>query len=1181
MATEVFNGYYLLLLFKDELPDATGQGFPLVSDSPSITQHLVLQGGKPADETLFPIEDLEAQPKSPQAVTSGSCVWGWWRKPWESHPALFARLRQACEAGEAPCALLYNQYLTHIYAAKVRAIYFDPWLTTSVIPANWERSCPERYRNDPRLCGAFLALEIERTRLKDARKKLAELYVDSSSFELSPGDNRPVIPVPAGVYDICLTMIDRPPDRAALRSCEHTILLLRDFKQRESTKQLLEGPDVPEDAQLADSFMETEWQDVRLLLSELGPTGWARLATSKMALEQIGRKAQAGGSRITRLDLELAARACASREVGDLLVARSSPGPTFSDLGRALVSWATSSSAREARDAASTVLVEAWKVAKKLYGLADLPKYFEQLPALEAVASAVRYEIGRKFYRDHLSHNIRAALLAVRVFDSTLPSLPEGVSGERVAFFAGLFHDIAFPVSAFPQTVETLANALNSIQMCDARFRPQRLLDPSALKKSLSYVSSLASVPEVFDRFRSKAFTPWDDPAQSMKPVDKRLLQELLLCSGSEEHAVISAAILFDRAVLHRCGGRRENFDTGLRTLMPEMTGQDAKREMREFLAIIQSVALHDRKPASEFHGVATVPRDVPTALRWGDFALPAVLAIADEMQEWGRPIAALEEIASVDADFQAGSGTLSAEFRLNATAKTFKGVPYSLLEGIFGKLRVAARIRFKKPKAQDVPLRLSLKLRDLEAFVGKHVVTDEFSIRFEDKCTIVEMAKWPKEGGGSQEVRGETDDHLIMIRASSEGIQGRDFIVLSGDARACEQAAQALREEKTLAEIALDGALVRIRFRNGFALEGKLETYWFGPLRLGESVPTGTFASDGPSAVARIVVGRSGVGMPGGAVEPGLTPHAKPYPHFLDFDWRFTDRTAQWIVKTACHLAGGGPICYLGCPSAAIWHHLLRPHKDTWLLLDRGHFALREWLNSLIPAERYRSYNVFSALGEDTARKFAVVVTDPPWYREEYLAFCRRAAQLVAPDGCVCISDYPPCAPYKPHKHKELDAIMRRELGRYKWRGSFEIDYEVPEFERSWGGHEQFQHLALGVYRPGYMDVYQIRRVDQERVDGPPEVPPQFLPEVWPLKAGHYLRCARDIPFPLGISIRRRRDIRHIRNLDPAIVCWSTANAIVTREDGTGTRVENREELCAEVERWEAAQRPPGAADV
>lgn len=1168
--------HYLLLIFKDyELPKSTDKGFVLVSESPTIIRHLAINNPSlikeyglveeneriTTQQLSLSIERDDLWPSS--ALGKDTCVWGWWRKPWEYHPILFERIKSLCNNDRKLSVLLYNQYLRKIYTATLRDIHFLPFLTSVTIPVNWRKACPTYYRDEKRRCGAFFLLKLDK-RLDLSSTTLESKRVDSASFELRPYDLDMVIPPEESVYKSTPLLVDQQFDRDSLRISDHTVFLLRKNRQYDNTKQLLMSKKEPSAGELANAFKETDWNDTRQLLTITTPAGWKHLSNSPDALSVIAKKALRAGSRITRFDLELSSWLFADSSLKDLLVSLDS----FTNLGESIRTWVTAGTAAEARNSAAEVFLEAWKVADVRYRLKPIKDYFEKLPAFEGVASTVHYEIDKKLYRDHLSHNVRAALIGAKIAASANPPALEKVDTQKICFFAGLLHDIAFPITSYPDTAQKLANVIASIQGHILNQQQASLINNEFIQLSLHYVALMSSARSLLKAY-PKGCSPWDDLSGTIDKCDPRLLDELLLSAKAEDHAIVSAAILFHRAVLSRCQADPEKTDLGVRELMNHMTASNASPEFKELLAIIQCVALHDRKASLRFHPVATSARDVPAHLTWKDFALPIIVSTADEFQEWGRPVGALEGMGVVDAEVSFKVGEIVAQYTWNTDQKVFKDVPYSLLFMLFGKLSACRGYRFSKD-GRETPFEVKCELKKLNAMRLYFFTEDKFIIKFKSDTKSFVLANWPSESCPPGELNGQAGQYLLGIKSeTSDEKKGHDFLIIEGEENVCEMIKETARRNEMLNRISFTRKTIEFECNDGRLFTGEVVEMHRGTIKHIESFPSEWFPPNGASTVLRISLNRLEDKNQIIPQNRTGTPQNWPHPHFLDYDWRFTERTARWIIKAANYYRFEGRVCYLGCPTLALWHSILCKDEDHWCLLDRGHFALRQWCGQYIPESKWIKYDVIGLPPSELLGTFRLVVTDPPWHDNEYRAFCRRAAQLVEVGGFVLLSSYPGAPPYKADKYTRLERIVKQELGNPTWLGSLEIDYEVPEFENVWKGHEKFQHLGFGVYRPGYIDCLRIP--GRPSLLGELEVSCCQLPVTCDLGDGHHLRHRENIDWKgKKVILSRHTSLQHIDKVDNDILAWTSRNVIV-REQMDGQEIESLDDLVVCIRRWEA----------
>lgn len=1158
-----FNSHRLLLVYKDDLVLQKGLvASARIAESLTILEHRKLAGARAEDNQQALPFGMEPgyNNRYSENVPPHCCVWGWWRKPWESHNELFAALREGTRSATKPVAFLYNQYLRRLYHSTVHDVYFESGLSSVVVPGTWRARCPEYYRDTPHLCGAFLVLDINPVEL-DA-KNLGKLFVDAQSFEFESRDWSTIVPPPEDAFGACSSMIDSTPRRASLRVSEATMLVLRPVKQKENTARLLKLADFS-DADLAVMLRDTAWDDTLEVLSHASLATWARLSVCPTAIQELGRKARESVSRLTRLDFELVAQACASPELQELLATQNGDGVArLAPLGEALRLWVTTSGEKEARRAAATVFKHAWSAAAARYHVAPLSeKYLDHLPAMEAIASAVRHELGKKFYRDHLSHNVRAALLSARLAEKTGEILGDGLNDCAVAFFSGLFHDIALPVTAFPDTVGSLAQALATVQLTDGVMPTfPGVLDRRHLRRSLAYVALIAATPNVSSTLLDDLLAPWLDPDRALKNVDLNLLFEELLCAGSDEHALTSAAFLFDAAVRGLKG--KVDFDTGVRSLLSRMSGAGATRDGRELASILQSMALHDRKAATVYLGVNEPSLKTPKALYWSGFQMPMVVTIADEFQEWGRTVGAIEGLGAVDASINVEAGKVIATIALSERAATFASVPYSLFESMLGKVRNIGKLVYDHGGIKR-SFEVSIETGNLGAFCLSYASQGGLTIiHFKDGHEFMSLSEVDSQR--SNEVHSDTGSELLRVVVDAPGYPGRDYLLLHGNRQLLTKCVALGKERTKLAKITFDGMRLRLVFGNGLVIEGTIESYRFGDVG-SDSAPSSQFPDNGAIAVLRVGVTKIDTSATDAIVQ---RPQMAPAPHFLDKDWRFTERTAS-LISNYCKAQAqiiGSDICYLGCPTVALWHSKHNSVGPEWLLLDKGHFALTQWLETQIPSDKFLQFDVFTPLNAALRNKFAIVIADPPWYENEYEAFWRQAQALVKPSGIIGITYYPQTL--DPVKYRQLQTLMRSEYAHF---GATEIDYEVPDFESISGLQSKFEHSESGIYRPGYMDFYQapptkkeiiedyvMARATADRLDD--------LPFVKMIDDVHFMRCREWVKDPSKYPFRVtavRRGVDHLKAIHHSCAAWTTRNLEVNiSPDDQGEEVSNLDEL-------------------
>lgn len=1177
---EISENCVLLLLFKDDLPKVGGRGFSLVTTSETINKHYEIMQSKDLKPSLIEVEektgkkviqevlDLDISqsvlsenneeklwPEYPNSIAFDTCVWGWWRKPWEYHPELFEAIKNYCNSGKTLRVFLFNQYMRKVYEAKLINLYYAPYLTSVRIPTTWKRKCPSYYNDNNRLCGAFFVLNINQQPIEDAKDLLNEYYVDAESFELKPYNHEMIILPDIDLKDISESIIDKSFNRSYLKETDHTLLVLRKIRQKELSENLFLKPNLF-DEELAESFSETEWKDICILLKNLDKDKWIKLYKFPKTLEQIGNKAIKANSRITRLDIELVSWAFNSEDISDLMASQEKKNG-FSELGEALRTWVTSGSTSTARENAVYIFDKAWKEFAARYNLIDFKDYWEGLPGLEMVTNAVNYEINKKFYRDHLSHNIRAGLLSAYLVNLENYSIDK-LCVKKIAFFSGLFHDIAFPISTFPETVNKLAKAIVKVQKEPSKANYSSLIDTEFLNLGLHYVALIACVPKLEKAFE-KGCLPWENPDEAIEPANKRLLQELLLCAKSEDHAIVSAAIIFNMAIEKR----NNNIEFAVKTLMSEMTTPNNILG-KEFALILQSIALHDRKDSLKYHSLEIYPKNSPMPLNIDDFYLPTIVSIADELQDWGRPIGDLESIGITDAEIRKENEKYYILYNITTNIKNIESVPYSVLFNIFSKYKFFKSIIHNDKNDE---FKYEFVINSLGLFSIELINYNSYSITVDKKTCFVRSKKHIDENSS---INIEADHKSVLARIFYKNTNNiNDLIVFRYENEEQKNAISNLLNKKvTLKELYIKKDKIEIVLENNDIIICDIRFLSFGNIKI--MAPTTYSIEKGQTTILDVFIDR--IDYP--ISKPGLIigdTHKKPNPHFLDYDWRFTERSAKWIASAAHYYANSGKICYLGCPTVALYDS----NRSDWVLIDKGHYALEQWIKyKLIDKEKYIKYNVFDELPEELKEQFDIVVADPPWYINQFEAFCKVIAKIIKKGGMLLITNYPPDPPYKEKKYNQFNENIILTFKNPRIIGSFEVDYEPPNFEKSWKGDKEFSHSGLGVYRPIYMDLYRIDTIRDEELISKQQLTFETKFEDNPIDIGDgdYIKYRGDIKYPVNIVIERLKTIHVKTEKAKDIIAWTTTNVIAKISDSGNINIDTLEKLVSEIKKCKSS---------
>ena len=179
-----------------------------------------------------------------------------------------------------------------------------------------------------------------------------------------------------------------------------------------------------------------------------------------------------------------------------------------------------------------------------------------------------------------------------------------------------------------------------------------------------------------------------------------------------------------------------------------------------------------------------------------------------------------------------------------------------------------------------------------------------------------------------------------------------------------------------------------------------------------------------------------------------GCSPPALPPPHPLDFDWRYTERTVDRLLRLVTSVTEPeDTIALLGTPSlyAAA---LDRATDRQWVLLE-GSEATVQHLHMTGPRRTVQRCDVVR--GHIPEPGAAAVVADPPWYPGQIEAFL-WAATVCARQGAFVVMSLPPIGtrPGMANERREFrGAVTARGLEMTTIRRNW-LTYTTPPFERN-----------------------------------------------------------------------------------------------------------------------------------
>jgi hypothetical protein len=175
------------------------------------------------------------------------------------------------------------------------------------------------------------------------------------------------------------------------------------------------------------------------------------------------------------------------------------------------------------------------------------------------------------------------------------------------------------------------------------------------------------------------------------------------------------------------------------------------------------------------------------------------------------------------------------------------------------------------------------------------------------------------------------------------------------------------------------------------------------------------------------------------------------PESHPLDYDWRFANTTSRFLTELAIteNFLNNGSVLLLGAPSVFAEIIQFNPTPQT-TLIDKS----REFINYLKQIELPESvtavdHDLLCGILWESERKANIVICDPPWYVEHYIAFLAQAAY----SACIGAAIVVPLLPIntRPNAVEDRSEILSKahDLGLViQSIENARVEYKTPEFE-------------------------------------------------------------------------------------------------------------------------------------
>jgi hypothetical protein len=1171
------NQYSILVLFKDDLSIGGKDEFPITTKSETIKQHLfTLESNNDRsskEQFFFQFEDSNnsvLRRVEVKEICDNNFVWGWWKKPGESHNNLFKIMECICQKGEVINALLYNRYMRRIYTAEITDIYYVPYASTVSIPHKWALKCPDYYRDLPHFCGAYFSMRLKtKSRnntndgeeyeeynenqiipYKDPQVILTNYFVDRNTFDDIFIRNISVIRQTEGVIDASKTIVDKEISPLSLKLTDQTIFLLRKSTQKEKIRELFNN----HDDEINNELKNLPISDAIDFIKSLSREDWKILFTLEKTIMIISDLFKNRNMPITTTDIRLVSNLVKER----ILVSPDKSSDELSDIEKSIIDWLLSSNFKVQREKAAVFFSLAWIQSIKKIEMPSLNDYFNILPQLEEISSSVKH-INKKLYRDHLNHNIRAALMS-----SYLVSIiNHNYEDIKLAFFSGLLHDIAHPLSSYEGTIQSIQESLIKLNITKSTIT-NSIINTDMIKNWVNAIAFIASIPSIKEKKIPQPLYDLDDLFNEINP---KLLYEEILCSMSHEHSFLSAVVVLNTAISKVSKANDDVFNDGVKRLFAN------QEDYKDLFQIIQCIALHDRKAAIDYRGLSKFKQI--TIIDMKDFFLPVITIMADEIQEWGRPISSNEKSIVTDCDISYNNEELFIlKYNCEFKKETLKEINYCFLEHFYSKIRIFSRLKNEKGNVIKLEMQINI-IEGLKICTGNDYSSE---LKFEKNDVI-----WPGNNVLPNYFSEENDKRLItLISYPSDNTNViSSFIILeSKQKEVMDRLKKDLyRSDMMIKNLTMSIDSCKMTINDNIFIEGEIEAYLYTEYQK-ESIIQHLDKCEILKKIGILVLKDVSINineenrLHHNQLDDNYV-HLIPQPHFLDLDWRFNYQTIYSILNFVSTNANNGKVCYLGCPSLALYHNRqIQTMNTKFTLFDRGHYALNKWIQKgYIEKNNFVEYDVYLKIPNEYLHQYDMIIMDPPWYKDFYAMFLKRAIAFVKNNGIIGIVEYPG---YPGHEEKiENFKIIRKKIFRSITISpycSIEVAYTEPDFEKIWHEHKKFVHSAIGTYRPAYMDFYLINNTDYDNIDNKDEILSDYsyssTNDINIEYENGYVRLKKDFENYFiddnKWNFTTRKSLKRIPNNKSSWVGWSTNNTIINIEPQKGLKISNQAELLA-----------------
>lgn len=765
----------------------------------------------------------------------------------------------------------------------------------------------------------------------------------------------------------------------------------------------------------------------------------------------------------------------------------------YPSLKNNLVKWLLEQNIVKKNNCAKKVYSIIWKIISNKYKLDEtFNDHIEKIHEYESITGTIKTNTASKKYRDHLSHNIRAALLNAYLCEKIENNDEPLNKKRRIGFLSGLFHDISHPIVDKSKLFKQLASVFKNLPYSITATESSEILFERQNRQELFLFIIMISSIEDGNKEDIINAMDWFNIKNNLEKINRVRLLECALNGIYENHATLSAVILLDQFIK---GHHKDNLNQVMEII--DIEDNNEFDTYLEFFSILQSIALHDRKSIIDFDAKVQRYQYLPENLNLKEHYFPGLCILADELQEWGRPIGNMKTSLIKDCYIKCNNDKVDAEknleivteYEFNINKEAINDVPYNLFEHILGKTYNLCGMKDNKEKNIDYKFILTFK---------SDLILRYINVSHDKTFDVKKINISPKRTNKDAHLNFESNNNdffYLDYKYDDDEWKYRDILIIkkgSGEElykkplkdKKIEKIVIILKcdEKKSELKIYIFGRKKPFVFELIYNFLGKMQQSaqlnfkkidHENNLSVVYCETPEKYCDEDNSNLSNVK----------------YLLQELPESHLFNYEWRFSSESIEKIYNFILEYADGDnkKIALAGIYTVALYllENYAKVRGEIYIFISQPiSNKISKMIKKKIKLLKEEDRIKFTLVEVSEKTKFDdfhdlfdFIIADPPWYCYEYLDFCKTYIRCVKENSIFGITQYVPLSEgYKEDKKDKLEKIFNLITDdKNKVIGSLEVDYDRPSFELGAGISKIFYHTDSNKFRPTYLDFFVI----------------------------------------------------------------------------------------------------------